>query len=636
MQMIVNSIELINFKGVENKVFNFDGNADIVAENGVGKSTLVDAWLWLWTNKDYELNSNPDIRPNDNRECIPTVQATVSIDGKTVILAKMQKKSVKKDGSVALSNSYEVNGIPLNEKAFKEKLSVEYDVDFDRFLALSHPDAFIAGIDNKVERENMRKLLFSMVSDSESDFEIASSLEDTEEITELLKNYTLAEVEAMANNNMKKIASVYGKNGELIDAEIKGRQASKVDIDVAEVELQIKALEEELNTLNNNNEASDKLSEMQSKVMSLKFEQADLSRKANAENIELRTRLQMKVDEKTVDIERCKGVIKHNEILITDNENKLAELQQMKLKLLDEWKEAKEEQFDETLGICPTCGNILPSEKVDTLKSEFANSKAKRLKDIENKGNETNETISECKTDIENMKTENEKLANELKAYEVILTEEKARLEIVPANVDVTATEEYKAYTEQITSLEAEIDKLKASVGDNTKKNELTMQLAGAKSKLELARNNINIDEEIQKLEQKKIDCKSNMLKEKAILEQVLTVNKAKNERLADRINANFNIVKWRLFTYQKNGEYKEDCTPMIDGKLFGNHTNGALKTLAKVDIVEGLQKFFGNSYPVFIDNFEHVTENTRIRINPNFQLITLTARDGIKELTIV
>ena len=112
-------------------------------------------------------------------------------------------------------------------------------------------------------------------------------------------------------------------------------------------------------------------------------------------------------------------------------------------------------------------------------------------------------------------------------------------------------------------------------------------------------------------------------------------VSKRKNELLTDEVNSHFKLVKFRLFDYLKNGSVVDDCEPMIDGKSLKDHSNGALRVLAKLDIVDGLQRFYGQHYPVFAEDFSLVTDNTECRIDMGCQLIKLVAEKGVKELKI-
>ena len=64
MNLKIKSITIENFKGVREKTINLDGkNAIISGQNGAGKTTVADAYFWVFNNTNYALKSNPDIYP---------------------------------------------------------------------------------------------------------------------------------------------------------------------------------------------------------------------------------------------------------------------------------------------------------------------------------------------------------------------------------------------------------------------------------------------------------------------------------------------------------------------------------------------------------------------------------------------
>ena len=69
MQAKIKSLHLENFKGVKSATYQFDGkNASVIGQNGAGKTTIFTAYMWLMTDKDSDLKSNPNIRPLDTEE----------------------------------------------------------------------------------------------------------------------------------------------------------------------------------------------------------------------------------------------------------------------------------------------------------------------------------------------------------------------------------------------------------------------------------------------------------------------------------------------------------------------------------------------------------------------------------------
>lgn len=646
MNLKIKKIELTDFKGVRNASYEFGDKTKISAENGAGKTTISDAFYWLFTDKNYSLVSNPNIRPNDGRECTPTVVAELYIDGKPVIVAKMQKCKIGKPNEngvskVSLTNTYEVNSVPKSERDFKEYLS-DLGVDFDKFLQLSHPDVFVAGMNEKKTREQMRNTLFEMAG-TISDLEIAKMSAETKEVAELFENYTKEEIEAMQNATLRKIKENYGKEGEILRAKIEGLESAKVDIDVAEFELGKRAVMELIKSNKAKQEDNSKLFEEKQKIsdgiLELQFELNDLQRKANEENTRNRRGLDDKITDLKYEIDRC---VRENETATREIKKAKQNIERYQMELetvRDLWRKTNDMQFDKDEEICQMCGQKLPQEKIDVLVAEFDDRKAKTLSEITDRGNDLKNLVDSEKERIKKLESGFSELVKEKISKKDELLNLENQLSELPQSIDISGREDVKAIKAQIAEKEKAMqssnsaDEIRSQL--KAELEELQEQYNEFERKIAKASNNVEIDEQISELmvkqgeyEQSKADCEK-------ILYQLSLVGRKKNELLTEEINKHFKIVKWRLFTFQKNGGYLDDCTPTIDGKDFKDESNCALKTLAKLDIVDGLQKFFKEEYPVFIDDFEHITSNTSKRIDMNCQLIMLSAMDGVKELRI-
>ena len=231
MKMVLKSLHLENFKGTKDKTYEFAETTRVSGMNRLGKTTIATAWFWLLSDKNYELVSNPNIRPDDVEECVPTVTATLNVNGKEVTIAKMQKRKVGKPDAkgiskVTITNTYEINSVPKKERDFKADLE-EMGMVFDNFLVCSHPDVF-----TRQKQADMRKVLFKLAS-AKTDVEIAAMSEDTADVAKLLESYKFEEIEAMNNASKKKAVEQL----DAIPNQIVGLEKAKVDIDVAEQEL---------------------------------------------------------------------------------------------------------------------------------------------------------------------------------------------------------------------------------------------------------------------------------------------------------------------------------------------------------------------------------------------------------------
>ena len=207
MRMILKSLHIENFKGVKDKTYEFGKTTRVSGMNRRGKTTIGAAWYWLMSDKNYELVSNPNIRPDNVEDCIPTVTADVDGSGKEITLSKMQKRKVGKPdkngvSKVTITNTYEINSVPKTERDFKAYLE-ELGFEFDKFLICSHPNVFTKDLSLKKKQDEMRKSLFAMAS-AKTDLEIAQMCKDTADVAKLLESYKFEEIEAMNNASKKK------------------------------------------------------------------------------------------------------------------------------------------------------------------------------------------------------------------------------------------------------------------------------------------------------------------------------------------------------------------------------------------------------------------------------------------------
>lgn len=633
MKARIKSIHLENFKGKKNETYEFDNTSCMIkGQNGAGKTTIATAYYWVLADRDAELNSNPPVSPIGMDEVTPTVEIVFDIDGVEVTACKKQKRTVK-GKSVSVSNSYEVNCVEYGERDFKKKME-EYGFNFDLFLPLAHPSVFTGQ-----KSADMRKVLFGMVSDI-TDLEVAKQTEGAGDVCKLLESYKMEEIEAMQNSTIRKIKEMYGKKGEIVDAKIEGMEATKTDIDTAELELakaelnrQIEAEQEKVDDIT---KVTDDIAKKSADVMQMKFDLNDMERKAN----EVLQKQRHDIDDKIADLQR-KLSSGHTTSIVADIARKREEIRRLQVEkdgLGTEWKSVKAEQFDETTKICPTCHRELPEDEIEKLMSDFEQSKADRLKRIETKGFSLKDRIDEVENEISNMKLEQDRVEKEETSVKAEIKQLQEQYDEVPKSVDMSGNKEYQELKLKIEAAEKEVNEsktvdtaaLKAHIGS------LRTELTSIDKQLALSEKNAEIDLQIEELRHKKLELEQQKADAERIQYQIGLVNMKKNEMLTDSVNSHFKMVKFKLFDYLKNGNVVDSCIPMLDDKPIATHANGALQLLAKLDIISGLQRFYGQYYPVFADDFALVTDNTDSRIDVECQLFRLVADNECKELEVM
>lgn len=631
MQAIIEKIELTNFKGCRNATYEFGEKSNsILGQNGAGKSTIATAWYWVFANCDTDLHNNPAIFPLDAEECTPTVRIWLNCDGKSVEVAKMQKRTIKKSktggaDTVSLSNSYEVNSVEYGERDFKKKMQ-EYGFGFDLFLPLSHPDVFTSQ-----KSADMRKVLFGMASEK-SDKEIADMTDGATDVAEMLTNYAAEEVKAMQNATLRKIREEYGKDGEILRAKIEGMEQSKTDIDVAELELLKNSLNEQISENKAKQEDVSKEFEEQQKasdgVLELKFKLSSLQKDANEENNQKKSELYNKITDIQIEIKKAS-----NEAFICDNniktEEKLLKNHQDGIEQEREnYKNASSIEFNTNELICPMCKREYEQEKQQELMNSFDKNKAETLARITENGNYFKTAIEQCKQHIEEYKKEKKEW--EEKAFELqqSLKPLVNELEKLPDSIDISDRPEVQEIQRQIAEKEQAMNKGNSAeeIRQRLKAEAeyLQSQLTEVEKQLALAQKNVEIDEQIAALRKKQGEYEQNKANAEKILYQLDLVSRKKNTLLQDDVNSHFELVDFKLFDWLKNGEYKEVCIPTYRNKDMGISTNTGLEILMKLDIVRGLQKFYGMYLPAFVDGAEALSESTAKMINMDCQSVFL------------
>ena len=679
MRMILKSLHIENFKGVKDKTYEFGKTTRISGMNRRGKTTIGAAWYWLISDKNYELVSNPNIRPDNIEDCIPTVTADVDVDGKEITLSKMQKRKVGKPdkngvSKVTITNTYEINSVPKTERDFKAYLE-ELGFEFDKFLICSHPNVFTKDLSLKKKQDEMRKSLFAMAS-KKTDLEIAQMNKETADVAKLLESYKFEEIEAMNNASKKKAVEQL----DAIPNQIIGLEKAKVDVDVAEQELSKADLARRIAECDKKIAGADhSLDELRDKEMRL---QLDISGITQTMNRELSNR-RYEID---ADLRGCEDELKHLEQTISLKENQIvgnekaitdadAERKKIGEKYNAEYAKAFDEApylfdeskwvFDENSTVCSLCGQKLPEDKIEQLKADFESRKEKAKADAEEKlkakrfkfdtdkkvelnrlntiGTEKKELITELTKKNADLNTEIDALKKQEQDAIAKKEELSKQLSEIPSEADYTQNEDYVKLKAERDKVLADIEKLESDGADKivtdlkVEKADLQSQLDEVNKIIAQAENNVQIDDKIADMQHKQNEYGQAKADAERILYQLKEVSKRKNKLLVEEINQHFGIVRWKLFDFQKNGEYKEVCIPTVLDeetgiyKVFGETTNTGREIEAKIDICNSFQKFFNMYVPIFLDGAESINDEYVPAVDTQLILLTVSEDKQLK-----
>lgn len=635
MKIQLFKIIIENFMCYAHEEFNFFDITKIMAENGVGKSTIATAYNWCLFNCDYELKDNPVVRrevdgiPVDDMDTF--AELTLDVDGKEVIMKKVQKRTYSKDGnSYKDDNKYFINDVPKTLKDFNAYL----DVDMNVFKMCSNINGFL----NQKPAE-MREYLFGLAGDV-TDLDIARSKAKLAELIPMLEKYSVEELSAMNKATKTKIT----KDLPILDGQIKEKERDiqlKQAIDVSDIELQKHSLKEQIADCVAKQTDNDKLmseyDKASSDILNLKFELSDMSRKANEENVKARREIEDKISAKQFLVRRTEKAVTNTEKNIEYQQKTIESINKNLQDIRDKWKAENERKFDETSLICPYCKQDYPEDKKEWLRDEFESHRAEKLKAITNNGNLIKGKLDENKKILEDLQKELPQHKESLEMLNTAIADLEKQLSELPQEIDITGSEEYKALEQEITEKEEAMHKANdiSAVKAELKAQETALRQQLAECESQIAKSDTAADEQrLEELKQTRLDSEQNKANAEKILDLLDELDKAKNEALTEAVNSHFGLIKWQLFEYAKNGNYKSCCIPTVDGKsILTTMSNKGNRILGRVDICNSIQKISGISVSIILDDSESLSTNNQKKVAEmvDSQLIMLIVNNSDK-----
>ena len=599
-------IEIQNFKGIKNLTVYFKDSTTVIrGKNAAGKTSVFDAFTWCLFGKNSDGKEKFEIRTLDadgnkihNTEI--SVIVTLFVDGKEIVFRKVQTENwVKKRGSETATlqgnnNSYEVNGYPSNEADYKEKIAEI--ISEDRFKLLSNP-AYFPSLDWKEQR----KIIMEFANEK-SDADLAREIGGFDAIIDELEN--APDFDAIKDKYTKRNKAWKDEQKEL-PIRIDELENQKVDYPVSDLELELNALTEKLESLNaesGNEKASEirkQIDEITDKAAERKREVLERSDKDRAEISDLKARateIQTEVRCLSSELDSEKTALVGKKALVDSLKPKYAELKAL--------------AFDEKTTICPTCKREYPAERVSELKANFESDKQKRIKEMADEGNSA---ACEVKKITERIAV----LEKDLHDKEVSLGDLTRQIEQKNGSYnpdrDLNEDSVYNGYIGQIDALKRELETIKADAVKReteirTEKSETQSAINAVNEKIAKAKANVTIDERIEELKARQLEVAQLVADNEKILYLLEQFTEAKMDKISETINSNFDGVDFNLFSVQINGGIKETCECSVNGVPY-NTLNSGHRIVAGLTIIKALQRLYDCNSLVFIDNAETINE---------------------------
>lgn len=652
MKLKIRSLHMENFKGIKSLDVNFSNKTSIKGQNAAGKTTVFDAFTWLLFNKNSAGEEKFNVRPLDkdgNR--IDNVEikvvAVLDVDGKEMELSKIQKQNwVKKRGTDTVTlqgnvNSFEIDGYPKSEADFKAYVSGLAQSE-DMFKMLTNPQYF-----SSLKWKDQRDILMRLATDV-SDVELAQTdAKYAPLLGELEKAPSTDDIRA----KFSKALSGWKKKQAEIPVRIDEAEKSKIDVDVAEQELAKVDLVRRIAECDKKMEnAGSALGDLRSKEMQLQFDMSGMEQTMNRELSNKRSIMDAELRDCKNELEHFAVTISLKEKQISDNEKTITDADTERKKLGEQYNSEKAKAFDETpylfdeskwifdesTTVCSLCGQKLPADKIEQLKTDFEERKTKAKADAKRK-------LNDSKSDFITKKESN---LEEIKAYGFAkknlieeLTKKNADLQMeidslkkqeqgtftnkeelckllseIPEEADYSQNEEYVKLKAEHDKILADIAKLESEGADKVvtdlkaEKTNLQAQLDEVNKVIAQAANNIMIDDRIETLRDEQKEIGQKVADQEQMLYLLEEFIRFKLDKVSDSINSHFKTVNFKLFEMQLNGGMKDCCECTVNGVPYSTLNSGH-RIVAGLDIIRSLSELYGVSVPIFVDNAESLNE---------------------------
>lgn len=661
-------ITLTNFKGLRNEKITFNKNTDIFGANGTGKTTIMDAFLWMLFGKDSTDRKDFEIKTLDQfNVAIPKIEhevaAVILVDNVKIEVSRILKENwVKKRGSEVTEFSgnvteYYWDGVPMQQKTFQEKVSTILDETV--FKMITNPLAF-----NAMKWQDQRNVLVD-IAGTISDEDLAAGNSEYEKlIAELTNGKTLADYQKQIVASIKKAKEDLKMIPARID-EVSKSKPESFDFVNLKATLVLKAT-----ALNKVDESiQDKSSGFDALLAELNQKKVKANAiKSDIESIEANARRDSKLKNTpdTSVLDGKKRVLASNESDLQIANTGLATLNSKVITLNNEVKtigeriiakrefwgfeNAKELTFNDDDFHCPTCKRDFEAGDVEGKKTEmltnFKTGKANKLAEIQNQGQALGLEKTNLEAELKALKERTSNADTYIEVLQTTIINHKAEIETETSKITpVAVVDENAVYEQSLASnhhyqdKKIELKNILATIDEVPKVDisELQTQRAAIVQEIDNIKSNLRnedqikaVNDRVKVLEQEEKDLSqqiANVEKTQFVIEKF---NKLKIDTLESKINEKFKFVKFRMFKSQINGGESECCDALIDGVPFSD-ANTASKINAGLDIINTLCEFYQVTAPIFIDNRESIIDVIEL----NSQLINLIVSGQDKKLRV-
>lgn len=636
-EIVIKNIKLKDWKSLNLEIEFNKKKTHISGRCGIGKSSIMHAWYWLWTGY-----ANPYTKKNanlydDRMEVTPNtppaiVETSFTLDGIEFSLTRKAKPVFSKDkGSDTYvkkpSDKYTIllDGIEISATEFAEWVSenicpadlLPYCLDGSFFSTLCEND-----------KDKARNVLMSIVGNiSQEDFK-----KDYSQVFNPVKKHTPQDIKRQAKNKIKELEGECEGIEYALNVHYKQLSENKIDgvenaeKAIEEIKEKIKQIDDKF--LGNANEAQKLLTEIQNKQL--------LQQSNRVAYLDTQNALKTKIKGKIQDVLLANASVqKENEqkqrerqfsiIQLEQGEKDLLHIQEELKRLNDAVLKNKSQVFTDDK--CAYCGQVLPEDMLDEAKKQFNENKLREYRKLISDANynrEQEERLIDCITKIK------KELEQEFSPKDLIdVSELEKELKAIDDNfIPYENTDEYIAIENEIRELRDKMLKCGDLTAINRQKQDYMLELEnlnriiGSKDK---------VSETNSKIERLKNDLKNvgiERVKQEGIVALCDEWTSERNDIISKRINKDLNLCKIQMFETLKNGDNVDTCIITDKDGVRLSTINHSMKIRINIE----LQKLFDSKanicMPIFVDECS-IFDSMSKPIESDRQMIYLFASDS-------
>jgi len=640
-KLILSKLHIRDFKKINDLTIDFAQQTTIAGTNGVGKSTIFDAYTWLLYGKNSHDQQDFSIKRLDSdgkviHNLVASVRGVFILDKDVIELERRYKeKWTKKRGNeheelTGHTTEYFINQIPKSKGEFDAY--VKGMISDTIAKVISSPLYF----NEKMKWQERREILTSIAGDTTPEDVLNFAPAEFKSANELL---ALLDARKSLTDEKTRIASERKRLKEQLDGiapkieELTSMTVTELDADSleskkAELNTAKEQINKQLDDIAEQNKAEQqKVIDSNNQLYKWQDEYTKAKRELLKDHSDRAQAYEKRKAELRLEIQKIEFALSENGSAENQNEANFRVLTNLQAKLKEKYQAEKDKKFAPITENCPCCQRPMESNEQEQL-AKFNLAKANAIKQIVAEAQDVKVKMTECVAILEACTKKQADLAAQLSAKETYLKEVEASFVIEQEPSDTpdmvalkNAIDTHKPYTPE-------------AVCNNALKQEreqLDEQIKEVEASLVKLGHITEINTRINVLSENKRSLAQQIASLERVAFQIDAYEKAHIELVESRVNAKFAIVKWKMFDEQINGGLAPTCEATVNGTPY-NDLNTAMKINAGLDVINALNYHFGMFAPVFVDSAESIVD----LLQTDCQVISLQVDKSFSELTVI